>query len=414
MTADLFRTDTPYPPESMPRFLAVDFFCGAGGTTRGMIDAGGYVIAGVDKAENCARTYVDNNRNTTLDGKNVEFLNRDIFPVSQNYPHGQKELLTRELAARLADTKARAPGVPVMFAICAPCQPFTGLSRKKLGQARQEGRERDRKLLLEAGKLVETFLPEIVVSENVAGIRKTTTENIWQEFTDFLEKLGYVVGSELVSTENFGIAQMRRRSILVAVRRKFLVDRDLTSIPIPTSDPKAEPVTVREVIGTFPPLGDGDARPDFHPNHRTAKLSDLNRRRIAHARPGESNDYLLEVEGGALALDCHKDAMGRTGGVHKTFTDVYTRMHPDRPAPTITTNCHSISNGRFGHYDVSQNRAISLREAAALQSFDENYVFHPHDRTGNAARLIGNAVPPRLARFFADYAVGLVRTGRTA
>ncbi|MBZ0229230.1 MAG: DNA cytosine methyltransferase, partial [Bauldia sp.] len=87
----------------------------------------------------------------------------------------------------------------------------------------------------------------------------------------------------------------------------------------------------------------------------------------------------------------------------RCFTDVYTRMRPDRPSPTITTKCHSISNGRFGHYAASQVRGISLREAAALQSFPDDYVFYPIDQIEPIARMIGNAVPPRLARFFAGY-----------
>jgi DNA (cytosine-5)-methyltransferase 1 len=80
-------------------------------------------------------------------------------------------------------------------------------------------------------------------------------------------------------------------------------------------------------------------------------------------------------------------------------------MVPDRPSPTITTKCHSISNGRFGHYDVKQVRGLSLREAAILQSFPEDYVFYPEDEIEPLARMIGNAVPPRLAAFFAGYLV---------
>ncbi|MCE4545021.1 DNA cytosine methyltransferase [Caballeronia sp. PC1] len=87
----------------------------------------------------------------------------------------------------------------------------------------------------------------------------------------------------------------------------------------------------------------------------------------------------------------------------RCFTDVYTRMDPDRPSPTITTKCHSISNGRFGHFDTSQVRGISLREAAILQSFPQDYVFYPTDMIEPVARMIGNAVPPRLAEYFSRY-----------
>jgi DNA (cytosine-5)-methyltransferase 1 len=106
---------------------------------------------------------------------------------------------------------------------------------------------------------------------------------------------------------------------------------------------------------------------------------------------------------GDLSLDCHKRVNARLGG--RCFTDVYTRMSPDRPSPTITTKCHSISNGRFGHYDTKQVRGISLREAAILQSFPSNYVFYPLDQNGPVASMIGNAVPPKLAAFFSRYLV---------
>jgi DNA (cytosine-5)-methyltransferase 1 len=109
---------------------------------------------------------------------------------------------------------------------------------------------------------------------------------------------------------------------------------------------------------------------------------------------------------GDLSLKCHRD-VNRKLRV-RCFTDVYTRMHPARPSPTITTKCHSISNGRYGHYDTSQNRGISLREAAALQSFPDNYVFYPTDRVDPIARMIGNAVPPKLAQYFASYLVNSI------
>jgi DNA (cytosine-5)-methyltransferase 1 len=83
-------------------------------------------------------------------------------------------------------------------------------------------------------------------------------------------------------------------------------------------------------------------------------------------------------------------------------------MHPNRPSPTITTKCHSISNGRFGHYDIKQHRGISLREAATLQSFPDNYVFYPIEQIEPVARMIGNAVPPKLAKYFASYLVNSI------
>ena len=112
-----------------------------------------------------------------------------------------------------------------------------------------------------------------------------------------------------------------------------------------------------------------------------------------------------ETDHGDLSLRCHQDVNRKLQ--ERCFSDVYTRMYPDRPSPTITTKCHSISNGRFGHYDLKQVRALSLREAAILQSFPDDYVFYPDDEIEPVARMIGNAVPPKLAGFFADYLIQL-------
>ena len=120
---------------------------------------------------------------------------------------------------------------------------------------------------------------------------------------------------------------------------------------------------------------------------------------------------MANTEYGDLSLDCHNRVNARLND--RCFSDVYTRMNPTRPSPTITTKCHSISNGRFGHYDMRQNRGISLREAAILQSFPEDYVFYPTNQIEPVARMIGNAVPPRLARFFAGYLVSSL-SGRPA
>ena len=98
-------------------------------------------------------------------------------------------------------------------------------------------------------------------------------------------------------------------------------------------------------------------------------------------------------------LDCHK-------GTYSGHTDVYGRMHWDKPAPTLTGRCHSISNGRYGHPD--QDRAISLREAASLQSFPEDYVFLGSNK--HIAMQIGNAVPVRLAQRLGEHILETAKT----
>jgi DNA (cytosine-5)-methyltransferase 1 len=217
--------------------------------------------------------------------------------------------------------------------------------------------------------------------------------------------LGYRTGSKVVCTSKFGIPQFRKRSILLAVRDDVvrsdrLADLLGTELLVPDSDPDATMVSVREALCHLPPVEAGDEHPTI-PNHRTRTLSEINLKRLAAAKPGASNAYMEQTKFGDLSLDCHRKVNRRLRV--RCFSDVYTRMHPDRPSPTITTKCHSISNGRFGHYDVRQLRGISLREAAILQSFPVGYVFYPKEQIEPVARMIGNAVPPKLAAYFAEY-----------
>lgn len=391
---------------TQPSFIAVDFFCGAGGTTRGLIDAGGFVIAGVDKDNRCKDTYVENNINGALDCARVRFLNRDIFPATHDYPEGEQRELEAELTDLINEYREKAPNSPLLFAICAPCQPFTKLSKKELSNDRKAGRERDSNLLLEASKFVARFRPEMILSENVQGIRDPKYGGVWNEFKAKLEALGYVTGTRVVCMSKFGVPQYRRRSILVAVPRDMLDPAYLTDdgqLAVPESDPTAAVVSVREAIGNLPPLAAG-AQHSSIPNHKTRSLSELNLKRLAAAKPGQSNVYMEDTPHGDLSLECHRKVNAKLE--MRCFTDVYTRMSPDRPSPTITTRCHSISNGRFGHYDTTQLRGISLREAAILQSFPLDYVFYPKHMIEPVARQIGNAVPPRLAEYFSRYLAG--------
>lgn len=392
-----------------PRFIAVDFFCGAGGTTRGLIDAGGYVIAGIDKDECVTRTYQDNNQNFVLDKVKPEFLNMDVFPQTRSYPDGQQEELIAKLRTLIKSAKKLAPGIPLLFAICAPCQPFTTLSKKALSDERERGRKKDRGLLKEAAKFVEIFKPDFVLSENVAGIGEKKYGGIWQAFRKQLFELGYITGSKVVDACRFGVPQYRKRSILIAARKSLIATHRLVNneeLLVPEADPDSEIISVRSAISHFPVVKAGDHVPEI-PNHRTRALSELNLQRLSVAKPGESNAYMQNTCFGDLSLDCHRKVNEKFN--QRCFGDVYTRMHPERPSPTITTKCHSISNGRFGHFDTRQVRGISVREAAALQSFPDNYVFYPVDHIGPTAKMVGNAVPPRLACFFADYLVGTAK-----
>ena len=379
-----------------PAFLAVDFYCGAGGTTRGLIDAGGYVIAGLDKQESCRNTYVANNGNETGNRGYPEFLALDLFPATEDHPAGQQSEAFPLLDELIGNHRSRFPDVPLLFAICAPCQPFTKLSKADLSKDRIASRLRDRGLLAHTCRFIERYKPDMLLSENVAGITDPRYGGVWEDFANRLRDLGYNVTSLRACTSDFGIPQYRKRSILAAIR--MVPGKVFDRFELPEKDALAVTTTVKEALKGLPPMGAGQKHKKIL-NHVTRKLSDLNKKRISYAKPGESNKYMTNTPEGDLSLACHKRVNQRFK--NRCFTDVYTRMAPDRPSPTITTRCHSITNGRFGHPDTRQLRGISMREAARLQSFRDDYIFYPVNQVEPIARMIGNAVPPVLAMFYA-------------
>ncbi len=390
-----------------PRFLAVDFFCGAGGTTNGLIQSGGYVIAGVDKDGSCKRTYLENNANIAGSRKPPEFLQYDVFPKSSRYQEGQQKELFDRLENLIVDACDRFPGVPLLFAICAPCQPFTRISRAPMKEETRVRRKKDQNLLSESCKFIEFFEPELVFAENVSSIKNKKYGGVWNRFANELRRQGYVLGSKTVCTSRFGIPQYRKRSILIGaceglVSDDSLADFDEPRLIVPEGDPDESLVSVKEAIGHLPSLSPGSAHPRL-PNHRARNVSKINRKRLNRALPGKTNNYLFHGEGD-LALPCQKRLLERSK--ERGFHDVYTRMSGDKPSPTITTKAHSISNGRFAHYDTRQTRGLSPREAAILQSFPSDYMFYPTDQIEPVMRMIGNAVPPKLARYYADFLVG--------
>ena len=377
-----------------PRFLAVDFYCGAGGTTRGLLDAGGYVIAGIDNDAACQETYERNNRNTTLDESGASFLAYDMFPATPDYPHGQQEQVLEALRKLIPAKRKLAGDAPLMFAICAPCQAFTKFAQRHLTPGRAESRKRDRNLLAQTLDFIDEFEPKLVLCENVIGIRRGASLEIWTDFIAELRERDYSVDDKEVCASNFGVPQYRRRSFLMGLK----ADSPVLAAPVtvPTRAGNGKPISVKEEIGDLPPLEAGESSGDVR-DHVCRNLSDINIRRLKYLKPGQSNFDLSDD----LSLACHRRLEG-TG--KRGFGDVYTRMRPNKPSPTITTRFVSVSNGRFGHFDQKQVRGISVREGATLQSFPRNYRFYVSGIDAKA-KMIGNAVPPRLAKHMASHLV---------
>lgn len=389
----------------MTRTVAIDFFCGAGGMTNGLIGAGVHVLAGVDNEPLCEKTYRQNkNRN----GNRPEYLCKDIFPATPGYPGGEQGEIISRVVELLAGYK-RQTGlrkIRLIFAICAPCQPFTKITKIEMSEGRKFKRSNDSNLLLTTLGLIKALRPDAIICENVEGISKGPT-SVLEHFERRMARMGYGFKAKIVNAAEFGVPQNRRRTIGLA----FDLTKYSSDFEVNERNPKVKRlVTVGDTIGHLPALAAGEIHPTI-PNHRARGLSDLNLKRISCAPPGAVNAYMRNTPYGDLSLDCHRRLEEKNG--KSSFADTYTRMKSDAVGPTITTRCMSISNGRFGHCDSRQNRGITPKEAALLQTFPRSYVFFPEENMDFTSTLIGNAVPPLLARFFGEYVVNQLESNPT-
>ena len=326
---------------------AVDLFCGAGGLTHGLIDAGVRVVAGVDFDEACKHPYEANH-----DG--IAFYNQDVA-----------KLKASEVAKWFGDASIR------VLAGCAPCQPFSSYSQ------RYETVGTDRwRLLNHFGRLVEELTPDIATMENVPTV---TRHAVFDDFVATLERKGYDVWYDVVDCAEYGLPQRRRRTVLLASLHGEI------ELRCPNT---SETKTVADVLKGLPILRHGGSD-DEDPLHTASRLSQLNLERINASKPGGSwRDWPKH-----LIADCHQRNTGRK------YPSVYGRMKWDEPAPTLTTQFYGFGSGRFGH--PSQARGLSLREGAILQGFPRDYSFVPDGAPIQfkvLGRLIGNAVPVELGR----------------
>lgn len=328
---------------------AVDLFCGVGGLSYGLRVSGIHIAAGVDLDPACAYPFRSNIE--------APFHRQDIC-----------DLKADELAAMWpADASVR------VLAGCAPCQPFSSYRR-----GTDTSRERQWPLVNEMLRLVEGTSPDVVTMENVPRIVSTS---IFKNFVVRLRELEYHVDVKSCYCPAYGVPQHRRRLVLLASRLGEI------AVPKGTVGPTEYP-TVRQAIHDLPPVPHGQTHPSDR-LHASRTLTPINLERIKRSTPGGTWEEWPEE----LRAPCHRKASG------STFRNVYARMVWDEPSPTITTMAYNFGTGRFGHPE--QDRALTLREAANLQSFPPDYEFVAPDDPVQFAplgRLIGNAVPPRLAQ----------------
>jgi DNA (cytosine-5)-methyltransferase 1 len=346
------------------KLKAIDFFCGAGGITCGLQQAGIKVLAGIDIDKTCKETYEHNNKYNNYDIlKNEEggpvYINKDINFLSF------KELMNI--------TKIEKNDDNLIFVGCSPCQFWT-----QLHTSREKSRN-SKNLLTQFQGFVEFFKPGYIIIENVPGLEKRKRESKLDVFLKLLDKLKYYFNDEILNVSLYGVPQSRKRYILIASR--------ICNVQIPKPDRNGAKVI--DFIGTnngFPKVAAGNKdRTPFQ--HAVAKLSDKNICRLKKTKH-DGGDRLCWAYDPNLQIPAYKDKPN-------IFRNIYGRIFWNKPGPTITTKFLHTSNGRFAHPE--ENRGISIREGATLQSFPKWYYFYSGSMT-SIAKEIGNAVPPEFAR----------------
>ncbi len=336
------------------KLKAVDFFCGGGGMSCGMKEAGIEVLAGIDYDIKCKDTYEFN-------VKKGGFIHANVFEL-------KTEELQKQLDLKLDDDNLILIG-------CSPCQFWSIINTDKAKS------KESKNLLVEFQRFVEHFNPGYVVVENVPGVLRKKEESGLEGFIKWFEAHSYKVHFDVHDISEYGVPQKRKRFTLIANR--------VTKKAIAPLKNEGKKITVRDIIGEhngFAKIEAGN-RDETQFNHSVAGLNELNKRRLDKVEKDGGNRFGFANDP-ELQLDCF---VGR----EDSFRDTFGRLWWDRPAPTITTKFFSISNGRFVHPE--ENRALSIREGAALQSFPKSYVFKTTS-LADTARIIGNAVPPEYAR----------------
>jgi DNA (cytosine-5)-methyltransferase 1 len=330
---------------SQPKIVAVDVFCGLGGLSLGLTQSGISVGAGIDVDPACRYPFERN--------IGARFINQDVSKLD------------------LAGIRSSFQNADItVLAGCAPCQPFSGYT------SRRRNTDQRWRLLIEFLRITGVMKPDIVTIENVPRLALLP---LWAQCKAALVGLGYHVSWDLLDASQFDVPQKRRRLVLLASKLGPI------RLPSPRSGP---PQTVRSAIGELPMTEAGRSF-GKDPLHSSRALTQRNLERIQISRPaGTWREWPTRMQ-----ASCPKTEAGRT------YPSVYGRMSWDMPAPTITTQFYGFGNGRFGHPE--QDRAITLREGAVLQSFPKDFDFlAPGQRVNfrELGRLIGNAVPPALGK----------------
>ena len=328
----------------MKKIEAIDLFCWIWGLSCWLRQANIEVLAWLDFDESCKEIYETNNH--------ARFYWADIskFDFSEF-----KKLYSKD-------------SIKVLVG-CAPCQPFSSHSNK---YKRWESDTRWN-LIDHFIRAVDELSPDIVSMENVRGLTK---QKVFADFVQKLKDRNYEVNYEVVYCPEYGIPQARYRLVLIASK--------IWEIKVPQkTHTKEKFVTVWDVLKKLPDLRAWETyKNDIM--HKSLNLTDINIQRIKQSKP----KWTWKDWDEKLLPNCYRKQSWAT------YTAVYGRMSWDDVSPTITTQFFNYGSWRFWHPD--QDRALSLREWAILQTFPQNYNFWEKIHITKVARQIGNAVPPKL------------------
>lgn len=328
-------------PKKKP--IAIDLFSGSGGLTLGLKHAGFRVIGAIDCDSLAAETYRANHKNTILWETDIRYLSVSEVSSRLRLKSGELDLL----------------------AGCPPCQ---GFSSMRTLNGKRDVKDPRNELVFEFLRFIKELEPKTIMMENVPGL---AGDHRLATFCEEIKKLGYSPVCEILNAADFGVPQRRHRMVLLAGKYgqpSF-------------ASPDLKRCTVRDAIASLPPAGESNDCLHDLPEKRSGRILNLIK---SIPKDGGSR---MDI-GAANQLDCHKKCNG--------FKDVYGRMSWNDVAPTITGGCVNPSKGRFLY--PSCDRAVTLREAALLQTFPKDYFFSLKRGKMPAAELIGNALPPEFIR----------------